>query len=472
MPKVSPYIYRKYDIRGTAVGDSPDLIPQITEWLGMAYATLMKRKYGTTTIAVGGDNRSTTPALKSALCRGAQKCGAEVIDIGEVLTPTVYFAASRAGEHGGGVMITGSHLTPEYNGVKMSNGALTLTPEEIQELRVMVEDEDFDRGEGSYREDPGFIETYQEELKGTVQLEKPIKVVLDAGNSLAGRYAPPVIQAVGANLIACLYCQPDPAFPNHLPNPQTPELMEDLQTAVKALGADLGIAYDGDADRAGVVDNEGNFVPADYVLALLAQDLLKRHPGEKILHDVKTSLGAIETIRDAGGEPLMWRTGHSIMKQKMHDEGGMLLGGELSGHIFMGEDWPGFDDGVMVSLRVIDIVAKSGKTAAELFGAMPHYHATPEFIMHTPDEVKFDVVGAITAHFASDYDVVTLDGVRVNFPEGWGLVRASNTHPAITVRVEAKSPEALKKYMGLIGEQLEKYPAVEADEFKEALARM
>ncbi len=470
--KVDPNIFRKYDIRGVAAGDDPQLSPGGARLVGKAYGTYMQRAFSTETVYVGGDNRPTTPALKAAVCEGIASTGAHVIDIGEVLTPTLYFASSSLGKNGGGVMVTGSHLTTEYNGIKMSRGSLALVGDEITvTLRDMVLNGDFEVGPGTITQDRSIVEQHFATIKSKVKLgARKLKVVVDAGNALAGVYIPPLYEALGLEVI-CLYCDPDPTFPNHLPNPENPDLVVDLQKAVLEHGADIGIGFDGDADRCGIIDNRGGHMSSDRTTALLALDLLKRRPGASVVFDVKSSQALIDAVNAAGGNAIFWKTGHSLMKAKMA-EIGAPLGGEVSGHIFIGEDYYGFDDAPLVSLKVLEILSNSDKTIAEHYDALPHMWATPEVIMHAPDEEKFGIVDQIKARLSSRYDVLDIDGVRAKFDHGWGLVRVSNTHPAITMRFEADTRERLLGYMRIVEEELQQFPTVDLTEFHKEYARV
>jgi phosphomannomutase/phosphoglucomutase len=464
MSDIPTNIFRKYDIRGTAVGDDAQLTPRIAELVGKAYGTYAQREFGLEQIFVGGDNRISTTALKAALIKGLATTGIKVTDIGEVLTPTVYFA-SASHEKAGGVMITGSHLTLEYNGIKMSYGKLALADQQIKTLLKMIQEDDFKQGEGAVTEDKDMIHKHMAAIKDQVNLgDRKLKVVVDAGNGLSGTYVPPVMEKLGVEVI-CLYCESDGTFPNHLPNPEDPELTKDLEKKVVDTGADFGIGFDGDADRCGLINDHGHHVSADRLIALLARDLLTRHPGAKVVYDVKASQLLDDVIREAGGEPIMWKSGHSLMKRKM-DEVGALLGGEVSGHIFIGEDYYSFDDAPLVALKVIEILSKTDKSLSQLLSEMPSMLATPEIIMKTPDDVKFNLIETLQTELKKDYPVVTVDGARVQFENGWGLVRASNTQPAITMRFEAHTKAQLVNYMQKFYSLLDDYPQVQREKLQ------
>jgi len=459
MATVPSNIFRKYDIRGVAVGDDAQLTPEVAELVGKAYGTYVQSAFSIQQVFVGGDNRLSTDALKSAVINGLASTGIGVVDIGGVMTPTVYFA-SASNENSGGIMITGSHLDTQYNGIKMAYGKLALAGEQIQALLKMIESGDFKTGDRNVSQDLDMINHHMETIKGKVSLgDRKLKVVVDSGNGLSGAFVPPVIAALGVE-VECLFCEPDGTFPNHLPNPEDPELTKDLEAKVIETGADLGIGFDGDADRCGLIDNHGHHVAADRLIAMLARDLMTRHPGSKVVFDVKASQVLPDEIREYGGEPIMWKSGHSLMKQKIN-EVGALLGGEVSGHIFIGEDYYGFDDAPLVALKAIEILSKSEKTISEILDEMPKLLATPEIILSAPDDKKFGIIDAITEKFQTDYEVVTVDGARVLFEDGWGLVRASNTQPAITLRFEAHKNETIVQYMQMFDEILAGYTEID-----------
>jgi phosphomannomutase/phosphoglucomutase len=297
---------------------------------------------------------------------------------------------------------------------------------------------------------------------------RKLKVVVDAGNGLSGSFVPPVMEALGVDVV-CLFCEPDGTFPNHLPNPEDPELTKDLEAAVVKHKADFGIGFDGDADRCGLIDDHGHHVAADRLLALLARDLLTRIPGAKIVFDVKSSQALPDIIRESGGEPVMWKSGHSLMKLKMH-EIGSPLGGEVSGHMFVGEQYYGFDDAPLVALKVLELFSKMNKSLSQALGELPTLAATPEIIMSAPDDVKFKIIDAVRDQLQGQYEVVTVDGARAIFENGWGLVRASNTQPAITMRFEAFTNAQLVEYMQRFDHLLDQYPQVDRTELRRQMA--
>ena len=463
MTELDRSIFRKYDIRGLAAGDARQLTPPVALSVGKALGTYLPQQFQTEQVFVGCDNRLTSAALKAAMIEGLAAAGLAVTDIGEVLTPTVYFAAASFAGAGAGVMITGSHLDTRYNGIKMAYGKLALAGEQIQDVLKIIEAGEFAKGAATVSEDLEMIHKHMAAIQGKVRMAKPMKVVMDAGNGLSGRYVPPVLSALGLE-VECLFCEPDGSFPNHLPNPEDPEMTKDLEAKVVESGADLGLAFDGDSDRCGFIDNRGHHITADRLLALLARDLLGRHPNTPIVFDVKASQALPDEIKKYGGQPVMWKSGHSLMKQKMN-EIGSLLGGEVSGHLFIGEDYYGFDDAPLVALKTLEIISRSDKTIAEIFDEIPKLLATPEIILSAPDDLKFKMIDEMTSSLQDQYEVVTVDGARVLFEHGWGLVRASNTQPAVTLRFEAYTRGQIVEYMQVFKAQLNRYPQINQDKF-------
>lgn len=441
-------IFRKYDIRGLVAPPTPQITPEIARLVGQALGTYLPQHFNTERFFVGCDNRDSSIGLKAAMIEGLISTGVDVTDIGRVMTPTTYFATAsyaNGDPRGAGVMITGSHLDTRYNGIKMAYGKLALAGEQIQDLLHIIQSGTFATGQGTVTEDFDMIHKHMDALSRMVKFNRKLKVVVDAGNGLSGSYVPALLEKLGLEVV-CLYCESDGTYPNHLPNPEDPEMVVDLQNKVLEVGADLGLAFDGDADRCGFVDERAHHIHADRLLALLARDLLKRMPGSPIVFDVKSSQALSDFIKQHGGQPVMWKSGHSLMKQKMN-ELNAPLGGEVSGHIFIGENYYGFDDAPLVALKALEIFASSDKTVSEQFEDVPHLVATPEIILTTPDNVKFGIIDEIRDALSSDYEVSTIDGARAQFENGWGLVRASNTQPAITLRFEAYTNEQLVEYM-------------------------
>lgn len=459
MTQVDHSIFRKYDIRGVAIGENPQLSPELARLVGQALGTYLPKTFNTERVFVGSDNRVTSAPIREAMIEGLLSTGMNVTDIGEVITPTVYFASATYGENGAGVQITGSHLTTEYNGIKMAYGPLALSGDRIQALLEIIETDAFATGEGQLEKDYDMINKHMDKISTMVTMDRKLKVVVDAGNGLIGGYIPQVLEKLGLEVV-CLFCEPDGTFPNHLPNPEDPEMTKDLEAKVIEVGADCGLAFDGDSDRAGFIDEHGHHIAADKLLAVLARDLLSRQPGASIVFDVKASQALPDMIKQYGGVPVMWKTGHSLMKLKMH-EIGSPLGGEVSGHLFIGENYYGFDDAPLVALKALSIFSKSDKSVSEIFDEFPKLYATPEIILSAPDNLKFGMIDEMVEVFSEKYEVVTLDGVRAAFDNGWGMVRASNTQPAITLRFESYSKEDLVKYMKIFKEQLDKHPEVD-----------
>src|SRR6184192_3380942 len=414
---LNPHVFRAYDVRGL-VGQ--DINPDVFRQVGRAYATLIRRRAGRR-VAVGQDNRASSEALKAGFVEGVRAAGVDVVDVGVVPTPILYFAAAHW-KLDGGANITGSHNPIAYNGVKMVHrGAAPLTEEEIQLLRTLAERGDLEQGHGtldaqSPRDD------YLTTLSGMISLARRLTVVVDAGNGVAGLYAPELLRRIGCEVIE-LHCESDGTFPHHLPDPEDPANVVDLQARVVETGADLGIAYDGDADRVGVVDERGRRHEADLILILLARDFLGRHPGAKIVFDVKSSQSLIDDIRRHGGVPVMWKTGHSHLKRKMREEG-ILLGGEVSGHMFFAENWYGVDDGILAACKFIELCSRSAARVSSHFDTLPHLYNTPELKAPCADDRKFELVAELARHFKGRYETVDIDGARILFPDGWGLVRA------------------------------------------------
>lgn len=470
MTAINATIFRKYDIRGTATGDDPQLTPDVARLVGKALGTYYPQTFKTERVFVGMDNRLTSPPIQMALIEGLISTGMDVTDIGPVITPTVYFASASYSSNntGAGVMITGSHLSTLYNGIKMAYGPLALADQQITDLLNIIQEDRFAVGQGTVTEDHNMIRRHMDTLKTKVKIERPLNIVMDAGNGLIGGVFPSVLSDLGMN-VTCLYCESDGTYPNHLPNPEDPEMTKDLEAKVIEVGADLGLAFDGDSDRCGFIDNHGHHIAADRLLALLARDLLKRQPGATIVFDVKASQALPDEIRKYGGVPLMWKTGHSLMKLKMH-EIGSPLGGEVSGHLFTGENYYGFDDAPLIALRTLEIIAKQDKSIEELFADMPNLVATPEIILSAPDNMKFQIVDNIRDELSKQYEVFALDGARAIFENGWGLVRASNTQPAITLRFEAYTREQLVEYILRFKALLDVYPEVDQEKLQDQIA--
>lgn len=433
--QVNPQIFREYDIRGL---HERDLTDDAVRAIGRAFGTFLRRR-GKRTLAVGRDFRTSSPRIERALTEGLTATGCDVTLVGEMPTPALYFSIAHLGTDGG-VQVTGSHNPIEYNGLKLCEGVQAVHGADIQKLLELARSGDFETGAGSVREQPT-ERAYADMLVAKVQPARSFRVVLDAGNGCAGPVAPEVFRRLGQDVVE-LYCEPDGTYPNHTPDPTVEANLQDLIRTVREEKADFGFAYDGDADRIGAVDGTGRILWGDQILALLARDALEAVPGAPIVFDVKCSQGLEEDIRAHGGKPIMWKTGHSLMKAKMKETGAPIAG-ELSGHIFFAHGYYGFDDAIYASLKLLEVVAKSGRTLAELRDSVPQYVATPEIRIETSDDEKFEIVARLRERFRKLYPVVDIDGARIRFEDGWALVRASNTQPVLVARFEAKTEERL-----------------------------
>jgi phosphomannomutase/phosphoglucomutase len=451
---VNADIFREYDIRGI-VGE--DLTAETVRLLGKGFAARVLASGGKR-VALGFDARPSSPAFRDALAQGMTESGLNVVDIGLVPTPGLYFALLHL-ETDGGVMITGSHNPPEFNGFKMAIGQTTIHGEAIQEIRRTIEAEAFVQGNGEMVSQdimPAYLQAVRDSV-GT--FDRAVKVVVDAGNGTGGMTGPQLLRDLGAEVVE-LYCDVDGTFPNHHPDPTVPAYLVDLIETVKKERAEAGIAYDGDADRLGVVDNQGNIIWGDQLMILFAREILAKKPGESIIFDVKCSQALPEEIEKAGGKPLMWKTGHSLIKGKMKEEGAPLAG-EMSGHLFFADEYFGYDDAVFASCRLVRILSRSDATIPQMLADVTKYYATPEMRLECPDDRKFQVVDEVSRLFRDRYDTIDVDGVRVLFGDGWGLLRASNTQPVLVVRFEARTPERLEAIQAEVLAELAKYPYVE-----------
>jgi phosphomannomutase/phosphoglucomutase len=448
-------IFKRYDIRGK-VGES--LTEQAARQIGQAFGTYLQQR-GIRDAIIGHDNRISSPALADAAADGLMRAGCMVTTIGLVATPVVYWCAVEAGNVGG-LMITGSHLKPVMNGFKLSVGMRNLYGDQIKALYDMIVSDDLVAGEGHTTADDGANERYLAMLEKRLTHARALKIVVDAGNGMGGVYAVPLLEALGHTVIP-LYCEPDGNYPNHQPDPQDAHNLRDLVAAVKEHGADLGLAFDGDADRVGVVDDRGAVIPADRVLVLLARDTLKRHPGATMVADVLSTQVLFDEVEKAGGKPLVWISGHSLIKAKMA-EVGALLGGEMSGHIFVADDYYGFDDGILVAGRVVQLITAQDQPLSALIATVPILYATPEYRPHCPDERKAPVIQAVYDILINEYAINDVDGVRITFERGWGLLRASNTEPVLSLRFEGQTEADALEYKRIVQAALrEVYPEIE-----------
>lgn len=434
----NPHVFRAYDIRGCVERDFSDAFVVL---LGQALGTLLRRRGHAPKIAVGRDARLSSDHLRDLLVNGLHAAGCDTVDVGLVPTPLLYFAVHNL-DVGGGVMVTGSHNPAEDNGFKMMLGLGTLHGSDIAELRTIIENNDFLSGAGA-NEINLITERYLAAVRAQIKLaDRPLHVVVDAGNGPTGPVAPPLLRSLGVQVTE-LYCELDGRFPNHHPDPTVEANLLDLRAEVLRTGADLGIAYDGDGDRIGVLDERGGIIWGDSLLVVLARALLVEEPGATIVGEVKCSQRLFDDIRNHGGRPIMSRVGHSLIKDRMKEEGA-LLAGEMSGHIFYKHRWFGFDDAVYTTCRLLEILSRHDGPMSSLLSDLPASHTTPELRLSCPDAIKFAVVAHVTEYFRALHSVIDIDGVRVLFDTGWGLVRASNTGPVLVMRCEANTAAQLE----------------------------
>lgn len=450
MPDINPYIFREYDIRGIV---GKDLTDGVVELIGKGFGTYM-RQNGILKISLGGDVRLSTDQLRKNIISGVISTGVDIIDLGTIPTGAQYFSLYKLPVDGG-MMITGSHNPPEFNGFKMSIGTSPVYGEAIQEIRQIIESDNFEFGQGSV-EKHEILDEYIDDICGRIKLERPVKVVIDCGNGAGALVANQLFKKLNADA-SFLFCEPDGRFPNHHPDPTVVDYIQDLIKKVRETDAELGIGFDGDADRIGVVDSHGEIIWGDRLLILFAKDLLKRHPGETIIFDVKCSQALPEAVEAAGGKPLMWKTGHSLLKKKMK-ETGALVGGEMSGHLFFAENFYGFDDAVYAAARLLSILSEGDSKIGELLADVPKYHSTPEMRLGcVSDEDKFRIAKSASEYFSANFEVINIDGVRILFGDGWGLVRPSNTQPVIVVRFEARTQQRLEEIQNLVISKLKDF---------------
>jgi phosphomannomutase/phosphoglucomutase len=440
---VSPGIFREYDIRGIV---DQDLTTEAASAIGRAYASLMRERSVIGAIAVSRDNRPSGSVLRDALVVGLTSSGVDVVDLGIVPTPLNYWALSNL-TVAGGIQITGSHNPPEYNGFKLSIGKESIHGDAIQNLFRLIQKPITGAKPGTVRFEP-VIDRYIDDIVArTGPLPSSMRVVYDCGNGVAAVVAPQLFKRLGIQARG-LFTESDGTFPNHHPDPTVPENLADLIAAVKRDGAHIGIAFDGDGDRIGVVDEDGTIIWGDRILIVYARDVLARTGrGQSIIFDVKCSQALPQAIEKAGGKPVMWRTGHSLIKEKMRETRAPIAG-EMSGHMFFSEGFYGHDDALYAATRLLRILAASKQTIKEALHDVPNYVSTPEIRIDVPEELKFALVGRAVAHFRAIRDVIDVDGVRVLYGDGWGLIRASNTQPVIVARYEASTPERLGAIRG------------------------
>lgn len=451
--RVTPAIFREYDIRGLAEKEfGQDFALQLGKVHGTAVAA-----QGGTRVTVGRDCRATSDGYAEAVIAGLVCAGMHVYDIGVCPTPLLYFSLFHL-DVDGGIEITASHNASEYNGFKLCLGKDTIYGEAIQALRVKMERDEFAAKAGGKVERYDIIPPYENYVLADIpKLARPLKVVVDAGSGVGGPVAPPILRRLGCTVWE-IACEMDGRFPIHHPDPTVPENLALLIAKVRQEKADLGIAYDGDADRLGVVDEQGNILWGDDLLVLFARDVLERNPQAVIISEVKCSQRLYDDIARHGGVPIMWKAGHSLLKAKMK-ETHALLAGEMSGHMFFKERYLGYDDAIYASMRLLEIIANAGKPLSALLADLPKAFSTPELRVDCPDDKKFAIAAKATEYFRQHYDVIDVDGVRIKFADGWGLIRASNTQPALVLRFEASSAEKLQEYRAIVENKLRELEA-------------
>jgi phosphomannomutase/phosphoglucomutase len=432
---MNPEVFREYDVRGVV---DRDLNPAFVYLLGRAIGTYAARRE-VRSMTLGGDCRLSSTSYREAIGRGLVDSGIMVTDIGLCATPMLYFSI-RHFRADGGVMVTGSHNPPNFNGFKICIGPDTIYGEEIQALRRIIEAGDFVSGTGA-SVTKEIASEYERYLLENVRIRPGLHVVLDGGNGVGGHFALPILKRYGCRVTE-IFCVPDGRFPNHFPDPTIPDNLRELIRLVTAEKADIGFAYDGDADRIGVVTDQGDVLWGDELLLLFSRFILKANPGATVIGEVKCSQKLYDDIAAHGGRPIMWKAGHSLIKGKMKEEHA-LLAGEMSGHIFFADRYYGYDDAIYASLRLLEILSDTGKRIGELLADVPKTYTTPEIRVDCPDRIKFRVVEAVREHFSKTHAIIAIDGVRVPFGDGWGLIRASNTQPVLVLRFEAASPERL-----------------------------
>jgi phosphomannomutase/phosphoglucomutase len=435
--KIKPEIFRQYDIRGLV---DKDLTEETVELLGKGIGTYFRWRERKE-VALGRDCRLSSPLYSKALTKGLLSTGCEIIDLGIIPTPLLYFTIYYK-KIEAGVIITGSHNPPEYNGFKMMVGEETLYGAAIQDILTIIQNEDFIEEKSAGTKNYNIVPEYQEYVLKNIKLEKKLKVVVDAGNGTAGVVAVPIFKKMGCDVIE-LYCEMDGRFPNHHPDPTLPEALEDLVQKVKETKADLGIAYDGDGDRIGIIDDAGNIIWGDVLMVLFARDILPSNPGATIISEVKASKVLYDEIEKLGGRPIMWKTGHSLIKKKIKEEKA-LLAGEMSGHIFFADRFFGFDDAIYSSARLLELLSRSDKRISQMLSDLPKTFSTPEIRIYASDEVKFKIVEEVKKELSQKYPIIDIDGVRAIYPGGWGLVRASNTQEVLVLRFEGDTEKDLE----------------------------
>lgn len=454
MTVINPQIFRQYDIRGVA---ERDLTNETVELLGKAFGTYVK-KSGSSKVLVGRDNRLSSSRLRDAITRGLLTAGCDVSDIGLVVTPMLYYSRVHFGIDGG-VMITGSHNPPDENGFKIALGSGTIYGDEIQKLKDIMVTGNFTSGPGRL-EELDMVSPYLAMLKDKIRLgPRKLKVAVDCGNGTASLFAQQILEAWGCEVIP-LYCESDGSFPNHQPDPVKTANLAELRKAVVENNADAGLAFDGDADRIGVVDESGGIIWGDLLMCLYWREIMAKHPGAQAIIEVKCSQTLVDEVVRLGGRPFFYKTGHSLIKAKMKEIGAIFTG-EMSGHMFFADEFYGFDDAYYAAGRLLRVLSNSQEPLSKILAEVPKYYSTAETRVPCPDQDKFKVVHGMVEQFKREYEVIDVDGLRVLFGDGWGLVRASNTQPVLVARCEAKTPKGLQRICDTMQEALAGFPEVE-----------
>lgn len=446
-------VFREYDIRGLV---HSELTPEFAARLGQVFGTYL-RQLGEHRVIVGYDNRTSSAGLAEAATQGLVSSGCCVLSIGLVTTPIFYYAGFLYGV-GNGIMVTGSHNPPEFNGFKLTRGGTTIHGKELQLLAQLFAERQLAYGSGdSHSVTP--VAEYFETIRSRIQLgPRPLKVVVDCGNGTAGLFGPELLGRLGCKVVP-LFCESDPRFPNHFPDPVVPANLEHLIQTVRESGADLGVAYDGDGDRVSVVDERGNIIWGDKLMILFWREILPKYPGTPAIVEVKCSQALVDEVTRLGGKPVFYKTGHSLIKAKMKEIGAVFTG-EMSGHMFFADEYYGFDDAFYATGRLLRILSHTDQPLSDLVSDIPAYHSTPETRVDCPDDLKFEVVARAREDFRRTLPVIDVDGARVIFPDGWGLIRASNTQPAIVVRCEARTVEGLARIQAIMAAKLAEFPRV------------
>jgi phosphomannomutase/phosphoglucomutase len=450
---MNPEMFREYDIRGVA---GVDMDEDDVARIGKGIGTYLKRK-GDMHITVGRDCRLTSNRYAEQLIAGLVSTGCHVVDLGTCPTPVGYFSVYHLKQQGN-IMVSASHNPPEYNGFKITGSEGSVYGRQLRKILAIIEARDFDTGRGSVK-NYDILRPYRQYLVNNISLTRQLRVGIDAGNGTAGITGVPILKALGCE-VHDIYCDMDGSFPNHEADPTVPENMTDLISLVKREQLDVGFGYDGDGDRIGVVDEKGDLVFGDRLMIIYAREILSRKPGSTFISEVKCSKTMYDDIEKHGGRAIMWKTGHSLIKQKMKAEKAELAG-EMSGHIFFADRYLGFDDAVYASCRLLEILVNTGKTISELLSDVPQTFSTPEIRVECPDHIKFKVVDRVTQYFKNRQNVIDIDGVRVLFPDGWGLVRASNTQPALVLRFEAMTASRLEEIRETVETVLRNIQSVE-----------